>query len=301
MKKAIALIAALLVALTAAAVALVTCEAKSQNIKLAEKAMDMGNYERAKRLYTFAIERGEAGEEDERALSIINAYIDASACLKSEDFAAGLEILDDCIYDYSSLAIRDDMDKLYSKLTSGKYADERIKALSGVVNAGDYERARTMVQEISQLTLTDAQQDSLYSITRQMTGAEEDIPISRPDGEDDEKDKEDDEDSGDDDSKDKDSDGDKNEGSGSDDKDGGSSGDEEHKDVPVEAVSDGDSLFVLTGVNLRPEPTTDSEVIDVVPAGAEVTYLGEMEHGFYKIEYNGRVGYVYSDYVRQNN
>ncbi len=295
MKKVIALIAVLLVALTAAAVALVTCDSKSQNVKLAEKAMDMGNYERAKRLYTFAIEHGEAGEEDERALGILNAYLDASACLKSEKFSEGLEILDDCVYDYSSLAIREDMDKLYNQLSSGKYADERIRALSGVVSAGDYERARTMAQEISQLTLTDAQQDELYSITRQIAGAGEDIPIERPDAED--KDDEDtDKDTEEKDNDDKDNDDKNNDG----DKDGGDMADE-HKDVPVEAVSDGDSLFVLTGVNLRPEPTTDSDVIDVVPAGAEVTYLGEMEHGFYKIEYNGRVGYVYSDYVKQNN
>ncbi|MGN1097645.1 MAG: SH3 domain-containing protein, partial [Clostridia bacterium] len=77
------------------------------------------------------------------------------------------------------------------------------------------------------------------------------------------------------------------------------SDEEEEKKAPVEAISANDTLFVITGVNLRPEPTTECEIIDTIPAGAEVTYLGEMEHGFYKVEYNGTVGYAYSDYLQK--
>ncbi|MCH5187663.1 MAG: SH3 domain-containing protein [Oscillospiraceae bacterium] len=343
MKKAIALIFVLLIVLAATAVALVTCEARSRTVKMAESAMVSGDYERARRLYNFAIERGEASVDDERVFDILTAYLDAADCFKSEEFAEGLNILDSCRYDYSSLAIVDDMDKLYSSLSDGKYADERIRALSGIINAQDYERAKSIAGEIEKLSLTDSQRDRLFALTRIITdettsrnegivyyvnrGRGENIPMYfEADSESDEicrihggeavevrnfaengfieiyydgnvgfvrgsaltaekpeppSDSEDD-----------------NDGDDEDDEDD-KANDEKMKNVPVEAVSEGDTLFVLTGVNLRPEPNTDCDVIDVVPGGIEVTYLGEMENGYYLVDYNGKIGYVYSDYVQK--
>ena len=340
MKKAIALIVVLLIVLAATAVALVTCEARSRTVRMAETAMASGDYERARRLYNFAIERGEASVDDERIFDILTAYLNAVDCFNTEEFGDGLNILDSCRYDYSSLAIADDMDKLYSSLSDGKYADERIRALSGIINAKDYERAKNVASEIEKLSLTDSQRDRLFALTRIITDetapqqesaivyyvnrgrgenipmyydadsesdeicrisggeavevrnfaengfieiyydgnvgyvrgsaltAEKPTPPSSSDDDDDGDDKEDDE-----------------------------NNDDKTSKVPVEAVSEGDTLFVLTGVNLRPEPNTDCEVIDVVPEGTEVTYLGKMERGYYLINYNGKVGYVYSDYV----
>lgn len=351
MKKAVALIILLLVALSAAAVALVTFETNGRTVRMAENAMDSGDYERARRLYNFALERGEAGPNDERVFYILTVYLEASDCLEKEEFAEGLEILYSCRYDYSSLAISDDMDELYAKLSDGKYADERIRALSGVINAQNYERAKEMADEIGRLSLTPAQQDRLYALTREITAAgaarpesimyyvnrdpNDDIPMySEPSADGDEllriaggegveviafaengfievyyggqtgyvrgsalsadKPSLDNKPS-----LDKTGSAADNKDNETEDRDGSEDGEGEDEDenVPVEAVSDGDKLFVLTGVNLRPEPTTDSEVIDVVPAGAEITYKGKTEHGFYLVEYNGKEGYVYSDYV----
>lgn len=353
MKKVISLIVVLLIALTAVAVSLVTCDEKSQNSRLALKAMDSGDYERAKRLYNFAIERGEADGEDERIYEIISAYIDASRCLKSEDFTEGLDILDACKYDYSKLSICNDMDKLYSQLSEGKYADERIKVLTGAVNAQEYERAKTLVEEIGKLSLTSAQQDRLYALSRAVTGdlsqenvsiiyyvncgSSSDIPmyfeadddsdelcrisggeavevksfaedgfieiyydgftgyvkgsLLSPEKPESEKNVRDDKD----DTEDADDKNDKSENEQAVDEDKN----KDNADVPVEAISQGDTLYVLTGVNMRTESNTDCEIIDVIPGGEEITYLGEMEHGFYKVEYNGKVGYVYSDYVQK--
>ncbi len=347
MKKIIGLILALLVVFTAVAVSLISCDSKSQHAKLGLKAMDAGEYERARRLYNFAVEKGEADEEDKRIYDILCAYIDAKRSLKSEDFSEGLDILDGCIYDYSTLSISDDMDRLYGQLSDGKYADERIKALGGVLNAKNYDKAKTMIEEINKLSLTSAQQEKLYALSRSMTDAisaqqpsdaiiyyvnkpknssvalyyeasEDSDEICRiPGGEavevqafaengfiqvvygadtgyvkssviapektdGNEKDDEDD------------SDEDGEAPSDDDDND-----DDDDSNTKVEAISANDKLFVITGVNLRPEPTTECDVIDTIPAGSEVTYLGEMEHGFYKIEYNGTVGYAYSDYLQK--
>lgn len=350
MKKVLSLILAAFMLLSAAVFS--GCDNKSQNAKLGLKAMNEGDYDRAKRLYNFAIEHGEADSEDRQIFDILTAYTDANRCLKSEDFAEGLEILENCRYDYSSLSINDDMDKLYNNLSDGKYADERIKALTGVVNAGDYTRAKTMYEEISKLSLTSLQQDRLYALSRTITdetmenetavyykvnrSRDDDVPmyyeadthsdeICRIDGgtqvevisfaeggfievyydghtgymnasalvpvtyPSDDKDKDDKNEQTkpkDEDKKDED----KND-------DNKSSSESVSTKTPVEAISANDTLTVLTGVNFRSAPNTDSEILDVVPTGAEITYLGEMDHGFYKVEYKGKTGYVYSDYV----
>ncbi len=340
MKKIIALAAVLLALLTVVAASMISCDEKSQNSKLALKAMESGDYERARRLYNFAIERGEADSEDERMFDILSAYIDAQRCLKSEEFSEGLEIIDACKYDYNTLPIRDDMDNLYSQLSDGKYADERLKSLADVINAGDFERAKAMSEEIASLSLTSSQQERLYALIRSTAENDEEnqgsiiyyVKLSEssddktapmyygPDSDSDELcrisageavevigfaengfievyydgktgyvkssllSSEPD-------------DGDAASGGGKDEKSKDESEDE--KNVVVEAISSGDRLFVITGVNFRTEPDVESKIIDVIPAGEEVIYLGETEHGFYKIEYDGEVGYVYCDYVQK--
>lgn len=355
MKKTLSLIlASVLIVFSAAA--FVGCDNKSQNAKLGLQAMDEGDYDRAKRLYNFAIEHGEADSEDKQIFEILTAYIEANRCLKSEDFSEGLDILDDCRYDYSSLSINDDMDNLYNKLSDGKYADERIKALTGVVNAADYDRAKNMYEEIGKLDLTSSQQDRLYALSRIITNEtkeaetviyykvnrdrDEEIPLYYeaytdsdvicrigggtkvevisfaeggfievyydshtgfvkasqlvPEGSVSDKDDDDEKDAKDE----KKNEQDKTESEKNDDKakDSSESTSTSSK-APIEAISANDTLTVLTGVNFRSEPSTESEITDVVPEGAEITYLGEMEHGFYKVSYKGKVGYVYSDYV----
>lgn len=345
MKKIVSLIVILLVVFSAIAVAMISCDSKSQNAKMGLKAMDSGDYERAKRLYTFAVEKGEADSEDKQIYEILCAYVDAQRALKAEDFSEGLDILDRCGYDYSTLSISADMDKLYSRLSDGKYADERIKALTGVINAKNYDKAKTMIEEINRLNLTSSQQERLYALSREVTDetarddsdesifyyvnkarsssvalyydadeASEEIcripggeavevkefadngfirvvydgetgyvkaevispdRLSSADGEL------------------------YNDSSDEEDEDNEADADEASPKAPVEAISANDTLFAITGVNLREEPNTDCEVIDTIPAGAEVTYLGEMEHGFYKVEYNGNEGYAYCDYLQK--
>ena len=351
MKKAVHIISLLALVLAF----LAACGGKSRNAELGREAMDEGNYERALRLYTFAIEKDEADSEDKEIYEVIRSYIDANNALKSEDFAGGLQILDDCKIDYSSLAIRADIELLRNHLSDGKYADERINTLESIIDAGNLDMARDMITDISQLSLTTNQRSRLEEISRKVSdmlsgkdsdnyfiyyidgssdssvpmyaeaNAESDIltrisggtPVeardlagngfimivyngetgyvkvsditpNEPDGgSDGGKDKDNNKDDQD---KDKDKDQDKDDG------------DEKPKaTVPVEAISADDTLFAIVDINFRDEPNTDCEVIGTIPAGSEVTYLGEMEHGFYKVEYNGAVGYAYSDYLQRSN
>lgn len=55
-------------------------------------------------------------------------------------------------------------------------------------------------------------------------------------------------------------------------------------------------LWTSTTVNLRSEPSTDSEVLTVLAEGARLELLGE-EEGWVKVSFAGQEGYVSTDYV----
>lgn len=53
-----------------------------------------------------------------------------------------------------------------------------------------------------------------------------------------------------------------------------------------------------TGVKLRSETNTESEVLTVVPEGTELVVITE-EDGWAKVKYDGYTGYVFTEYVQQ--
>jgi uncharacterized protein YraI len=54
---------------------------------------------------------------------------------------------------------------------------------------------------------------------------------------------------------------------------------------------------VTTGLNLRAGPSTESEILTVMPAGATVAVTGGPENGFYSVWFDGIAGYAYGDYL----
>ena len=50
-------------------------------------------------------------------------------------------------------------------------------------------------------------------------------------------------------------------------------------------------------ITLRPSDNVNSGEITQIPLGASVEYLGQANNGFYKIRYNGSVGYSLSQYL----
>jgi uncharacterized protein YraI len=58
------------------------------------------------------------------------------------------------------------------------------------------------------------------------------------------------------------------------------------------------AFTTTTAVNLRKGPSTSSQVIKVLPAGAKVIdYDLVIENGYRGVDYNGTVGWVYADYL----
>jgi uncharacterized protein YraI len=54
---------------------------------------------------------------------------------------------------------------------------------------------------------------------------------------------------------------------------------------------------VTEALNLRTGPSTNNDVILVMPAGAKVTLRGSEENGFAPVTYNGQNGWAYSQYL----
>ena len=62
-------------------------------------------------------------------------------------------------------------------------------------------------------------------------------------------------------------------------------------------VSAASGFRVTTGLNLRSQPSTQSKVILVMPAGSMVRSLGQTSNGFAYVDYQGTAGWAYSSYL----
>ena len=58
---------------------------------------------------------------------------------------------------------------------------------------------------------------------------------------------------------------------------------------------------VEKSVNMREKASTSSSVIQEVPKGYSVKYLGESSDGFMRVRYNGKTGYINSKYLNRIN
>ena len=67
--------------------------------------------------------------------------------------------------------------------------------------------------------------------------------------------------------------------------------------LPVLGVSVGEAEVTATVLNFRDGPSTDAEIIGQAPKGATVTVL-EVLDGWCKVEYQGKTGYMCSDYLK---
>ncbi len=54
---------------------------------------------------------------------------------------------------------------------------------------------------------------------------------------------------------------------------------------------------VLVSLNLRADASTDSQILDVMPAGATVQLLGEQRNGFVRVTYNGTQGWASGQFL----
>lgn len=178
MKKAVALAAVLVAAACALAFYLVKSGAggvnNSRDIKLAYQAMEDGNYERARRLYGFAVKNGSAGEKDMEIYELLGAYLDAADALKKENFSEGIDIIDSVKYNYTGLSIREDMDALRIALIHGLTVDNLLDSMEKAIKDKKLSSAKDAAEEVSRLELTENQRERYFSLSRAMNADGED-------------------------------------------------------------------------------------------------------------------------------
>ena len=52
-----------------------------------------------------------------------------------------------------------------------------------------------------------------------------------------------------------------------------------------------------TSLNMRNEPSVDSKIIGYIPKNSEIIVIGKETKGFYKVEYNNKIGYASSQWI----
>ncbi len=172
MKKAIALIFVLLIAACGAAGYLVYSRVNSsgaeKNARLGYKAMEDGNYERAYRLYGYALKGGDTAQKDKQIYEILGAYLDAEKALKAEDYYSGLEILDRA-QSAASLPIGEDVANLRISLSHGLTVEDKLDALSKAISDENMTIAENIVNELNRLELTPGQRERYFALRRAMS------------------------------------------------------------------------------------------------------------------------------------
>jgi uncharacterized protein YgiM (DUF1202 family) len=63
------------------------------------------------------------------------------------------------------------------------------------------------------------------------------------------------------------------------------------------ATSGSAQFRTTTALNLRKQPNTSAQILAVIPAKTLVANLGESSNGFYKVQYNGKIGWAYGAYL----
>jgi uncharacterized protein YraI len=68
----------------------------------------------------------------------------------------------------------------------------------------------------------------------------------------------------------------------------------------VTAVAGADVATATAALNLRADPTTSAEVLEVIPAGGLVVLLGEERDGFTRVAFDGLTGYASTRYLDED-
>jgi len=70
--------------------------------------------------------------------------------------------------------------------------------------------------------------------------------------------------------------------------------------LALDAGSGGQTAITTTGLNLRAGPSSDDDVLFVLPAGSSVALTGQASNGYVSVSYDGTDGWVAADYLSGN-
>lgn len=242
-----------------------TSSAEKKAISEGKRLMGNGDYETALSYLNIAKSEGSDSAEIEEMILIIDNYIKAMNALNE----ANIEEANDCINaipeGYKNYSISDDVEKLKNDISAKQIImtdiDSQISGTKQMVAMGDYVSAEANINELYVKEMTEYQKKQVDEINATIQSAKSKI-------------------------------------------DEASNKEANVVYVPQTSTSSNvnviDTYYVVNckeSITLRTSPSTSASEIVQIPLGQAVGYIENAGNGFYKINYDGRVGYSLASYL----
>lgn len=235
----------------------------------ASKAIEQGKlsianseYKNALNSLMLAKDEGAKGSELDTMISILNNYLNSLNYYENGDVENALASFSLIPSEYSKYTLRDDVDALKSlidtSVASSNSIDEQIEGLKTLIAAGDYTGAEININELYEKNLSLEQENQVNELNATLKTAQSKINAAT-------------------------------------------------KVVyvtPAPMLSTNtvvtDTYYVVNcneWISLRTNPSTSASRIASIPLGSSVGFIEVASNGFYKINYQGNIGYALASYL----
>lgn len=259
MKKFLITICTLAVMLTMTAC---TSSMAQKAIEQSKMSMAGGDYTAALNYLQLAQKEGGDDEEVKEMITILENYIKAKDEFNKINMDGALEALNAIPDSYKDYSIASDIDKLKQDVADKRMVmgdvDSQIAAVKKWIASGDYESASANITELYSKNITNYQRKQVDELKQTLDSAQSKIKEAS----------------------------------------------DKNPDVVYVPTSSNTNVvatyYVVNckqSITLRTAPSTSASEITQIPLGQAVGYIENAGNGFYKINYDGRVGYGLASYL----
>ncbi len=241
-----------------------TAEKAAEQGKL---AMASGDYTAALNYLKLAQEEGNTDAKIKETVQILDNFLKAKEEVANHQTAKALEYLNAIPANYKNSAVASDIEKLRQEIEKGTQSaaniEEQISAVRNWIASGDYASAALNITELFTKNLTPEQRKQAEELRATLETAKSKISAAEQAA-----------------------------------KAAASTYTEISGNTDVVAT-----YFVVNckqSISLRSYPSTSATAITQVPLGQAVGYIEDAGNGFYKINYDGLVGYSLASYLSPN-
>lgn len=247
----------------------------------ANKAIEQGKlaianaeYENALNSLELAKNEGAKSQELDTMISILDNYINAKQAFESGVFDKAADAISKIPEEYSEYTIKDDIDALKTSIKEKAAAsgniDAQIAQVKQLVSVGDYENASKGITELYSKNLSDEQKSQVDELNSTILSAQNKI----------------------------------NEASTQAAQNAAAKAAQDAAKAAAANTTVVATYYVVNCneyITLRKSPSTSAGAITTIPLGSAVGYIENAGNGFYKIKYNGSVGYSLASYLSPDN
>ena len=260
MKKVLTVICALVLLISAAACANSTAQKAAEQSKL---SMASGDYQAALNYLQLAQKEGDNSEEVTELVTILENYIKAKDEFDKINMDGATAALEAIPESYKNYTIATDIDKLRQDISDKSATmgdvDSQIAAVKKWIASGDYDSAEVNITELYSKNITNYQRKQIDELKQTLDSAKSKIKEA---------------------------------------------GDKKPDVVYVPQTSSNTNVvatyYVVNckeWITLRATPSTSGNDLAHIPLGQAVGYIENAGNGFYKINYDGKVGYALASYL----